>query len=58
MGIICIKAMPENREVVVAGDGSGNITMFDTRSKQSRYYNLTRPWHSASIMLVLLMCAS
>ena len=48
MGITCIKPMPENREVVVAGDGSGNITMFDTRSKQSRFDNLTRPWRSVS----------
>jgi hypothetical protein len=35
-GITCIKAMPDNRESVVAGDGNGHITLFDTRTKRGR----------------------
>ena len=34
VGVTCIKAMPHQRESVVCGDGQGNITIFDTRTKR------------------------
>ena len=32
-GITCIKAFPNNREALVYGDGQGNLTVFDARTK-------------------------
>ena len=33
VGITCIKMLPNNREAVVYGDGEGNLTIYDSRTK-------------------------
>jgi WD40 repeat protein len=39
-GITCIKAMSRDRESVIYGNGSGGISIFDTRSKQTNALTL------------------
>ena len=34
VGITCAKALPHLREAVVYGDGSGNLTVYDTRQRR------------------------
>jgi hypothetical protein len=38
--ITCIKAMPQQRESIVYGDGLGNLVLFDTRARRGEAMSL------------------